>query len=468
MRPRQVRAGIPRPLDAICDRVLNTEAHEHNLPIETAHEIAAALSDFIGDPTGTAQVGYEPTTVISRADLELPPSPAASPVGEPVGEPVADSVADSVAEPGADPDATQAVSRPPTGTGDQAEESAAEPADAPTHEPTGTDARQAADAEQTQAGAPLFFEDDTGVGWASPDSTYGSGLESTGGTARSSDPAPLFPEPEARPLFAPEPPRTARTRRDPSPTHASVAPRRSLGPEPDTGTGPQPQLWPWGDDEDDGSRAGEDWERQNAGKSWLRLAAILAVVLLLVIAVVVAFNLGRGSGGGPGTAQTSQTPSASGSPEQQSGPVRIAAVSDFDPQGDPPEENSDLAALATDGDPSTAWQTQTYFGNPELGGLKDGVGLLLDLGRPQEVSRVRLTLEGQPTDLEILAADRGAGPPSDADGLATVASAEDAGSNVDLKLRRPVTTRYLVVWLTSLPATEDGFRGQVAEINLRS
>lgn len=458
MRPRQVRAGIPRPLDAICDRVLNTEAHEHNLPIETAHEIAAALSDFIGDPTGTAQVGYEPTTVISLADIGVTPS------------------AD------ADPDATQVVSRPTMGsagettaeaTGQRAVEDSGEPTGEPvgeaTGEPTGTLGRQPAEAEQTQAGAPLFFDDDTGVGWASPSATSGSNPDHTGGADRSGDAAPSFPESEARPLFAPDPPRTARTRRDPGTAHGSFAPRRTLGADPDTGTGPQPQLWPWGDDEDvEGPRDGDDLERQNAGKSWLRLAGILAVVLLLVIAVVVAFNLGRGSGGGPGTTQTSQSPSTNASPDQQPALVPITSVSDFDPQGDPPEENSDLAALATDGDPSTAWQTQTYFGNPELGGLKDGVGLLLDLGRPQEVSRVRLTLEGQPTDLEILAADRRAGAPSDADELTSVASAEDAGTNVDVQLRRPVTTRYLVVWLTSLPATEDGFQGQVAEINLRS
>ena len=32
----------------------------------------------------------------------------------------------------------------------------------------------------------------------------------------------------------------------------------------------------------------------------------------------------------------------------------------------------------------------------------------------------------------------------------------------------PVTTRYLVVWLTALPDIGDGFRGKVAEIDVRS
>ena len=41
MRPRQVRAGVPRPLDAICERVLNPDGHPQVTPIETAHEVYA-------------------------------------------------------------------------------------------------------------------------------------------------------------------------------------------------------------------------------------------------------------------------------------------------------------------------------------------------------------------------------------------------------------------------------------------
>lgn len=50
LRPRQVRAGVPRDLDGLCRRVLRDEGVDHSLPIESAHEIHAALSDFVGDP----------------------------------------------------------------------------------------------------------------------------------------------------------------------------------------------------------------------------------------------------------------------------------------------------------------------------------------------------------------------------------------------------------------------------------
>lgn len=49
LRPRQVRAGIPRGLDRICDQALRH--HDANtFGLRTAVELAAALSDYIGDP----------------------------------------------------------------------------------------------------------------------------------------------------------------------------------------------------------------------------------------------------------------------------------------------------------------------------------------------------------------------------------------------------------------------------------
>lgn len=425
LRPRQVKAGVPRPLDAICDRVLNTEAHAHNMPIETAQEVSAALSDFIGDPTGMAQVGYEPTSVISRDELGSDTNGDTS--EQAASEPGADERPDDSSDPTTDPEATQAGPPPPG----------------------------SADPEATQAGTPLFFDDDSGGSWVEADSTQKMRREPA-------SPPPPPPEPEPRPLFAPEPSGGRATRRDPA--TEPVAPPRSLRADPIENTGSQAPLWPWGPDaeQEDANQDTGSWDRQDAGKNWLRLAAIVAVCLLIVISAIVAFNLGRGSGD-PGN-EGAPGPTEEGSPDQPARPLQIAGVSDLDPAGDPPEENPDLAELAVDGDPSTAWQTMTYFNNPELGGLKDGVGLVVDLGEPAEVSRVQLTLQGRPTGLAVFAADE---EPSDVDGLTRIARENNARTEVDLDLEQPVTTQYLVVWLTSLPAAEGGYQGRVAEIVVR-
>ncbi len=99
------------------------------------------------------------------------------------------------------------------------------------------------------------------------------------------------------------------------------------------------------------------------------------------------------------------------------------------------------------------------------------MGLLLDLGKPTDVSSVRLALLGTGTTVELLAAPDGAGSssaPTGTDGLETVATVQDAGARATLTPDAPVTTRWLVVWLTKVPAVPGGFQGKIAEITVRS
>jgi hypothetical protein len=271
----------------------------------------------------------------------------------------------------------------------------------------------------------------------------------------------VLPDPEPKPLFAPGPPRAAAQTPGSGGLDDPAGPVRGM--HSSHGTGSLPAVW--GPDETPVRDDDRDWGGRDTSTDWLKLAASLAVVVLLVLAVIFAFNLGRGTGGSP-SAGPSEEPAASDEP---AAPVQIAGVTDLDP---PPsgngEENPELAPLAIDGDPSTAWQTMTYYGNPRLGLLKDGVGLVVDLGEAQEVSSVQVTLQGSPTNLEVYASPEGTGPPGGVDGLRRVAGANGAGGKTDLTLDEPVTTQYLVVWLTSLPPTDDGYRGRVAEILVRS
>ncbi len=399
LRPRQVRAGVPRALDTICDRVLNpTEAVAS---LETAQEVSAALSDFIGEATA-APVGHEPTVAIEQDELaRFRPSAAAR-------QPVTGA-------PGDDLESTQAA--PP-----------------PTWEPEPT---RTTDPEATQAAGPLF-EDDVPRRRPSP------------------PPPPPLPEPEAKPLFAPGPPRASSHRYDPAADEPSGPVR---GMHSAQGTGSLPPVW--GPDAAPDEEESTDWRGRDNSRDWLRLAGALGVVVLLVIAIIFAFNLGRGSGDDP-SAEPSD--SASKTPEPPK-PIQVASISDLDP---PPagngEENAELAPLAIDGDPSTAWQTMEYYGNPKFGLLKDGVGLVVDLGQQQEVSSVQVTVQGSPTSFEVLAAPEGSSAPTEVASLRRVAAANNAGGRSDLTLDQPVTTQYLVVWLTSLPPEGGNYRGRIAEI----
>src|SRR4051812_18082003 len=194
LRPRRGRAGGPRPPDAICERVLNADAHPHQPPIETAHEIYAALSDYIGDPTGTAQVGFEATALLDADDLASGSAESGS--------------ADSGSDPGSrdsgsddsgsddsgsddsgpatmlhDHGTTDTDDLPPTGalplppaggpdgsSGDQQGDGA--PSD-DLYADGAAGRAGSADPESTQAGAPVFFDEDTGVGWLSSPASRG-------------------------------------------------------------------------------------------------------------------------------------------------------------------------------------------------------------------------------------------------------------------------------------------------------
>ncbi|MGI8900777.1 MAG: protein kinase family protein [Nocardioides sp.] len=442
LRPRQVRAGVPRPLDAICERVLNRDDRHQVMPIESAHEIYAALSDYIGDPTAAVPLGLQP-------DVSWGAAGAAEPTRA------------------TSPDTVQDTSGAPLG---------------------GRTATPR-DGEATQSGTPAFYDADTGVGWMHDPAARGvrsteRGAEATGEATELSAPPPAppppFPEPAERPLFA-----SGSARRPPSPgwtEGADVSGRASslAAPLAHGGSRSGAALPPtWGPDadapaEDTGEVETGRLESEQPGRSWLRLAVVIAALILLVVATIFAFTMGQTPTPGPTTGSPSpQEPSRS--PDASPRPVQIAGVGDFDPLADPPEENPALAPLAVDGDPQTAWRTVTYFdpleevkAEPAERQHPAGVGLLVDLGEPTEVSEVALTLVGETTGVEILAAQNGGGPPAALDELTRVAADREAGARVSLELDDPTTTQFLVVWLTSLPAIEGGFQGQVAEIVVRS
>jgi hypothetical protein len=402
LRPRQVRAGVPRTLDAICERVLNADAGAGTTPLETAHEIYAALSDFIGDPSGAAPVELEATSFFDEEELATLRS-------------------DGNAPPPADPGAGR---------------------DMPTPEDTA-----GLDLGATQAGVPVF-DDDTHA-WRPHEPQ-----DTPDGTARRTArrPAPEPPPLPHRPLFVPDAP--------PRDTDDPGRPR-STG----AGTGSLPPVW--GPDVDDVPPAGATaggataWTSDAPGRSWLRLALVVAGVLVLIVAVVVAFNLGQGTPGDQPAAGTS----TDGSTPPAVRELPIASIVDFDPEANPPQENPETAPLAIDRNPATAWRTSTYFDPLNL--LKAGVGLLVDLGRPAEVTDLKLQFVGSPTSFEILAAAPSAAAPTSTAGLTRVARVSAAGTTEDVHLDKPVTTRFLVVWLTDLPPAQGGYKGEVAEVGVQ-
>lgn len=129
------------------------------------------------------------------------------------------------------------------------------------------------------------------------------------------------------------------------------------------------------------------------------------------------------------------------------------SVRAFDPPPGDGAENDGAVVNAYDADPGTAWQTERYD-TTRFGGLKAGVGLLVDLGAPTPVQQVELGLSPG-VDVELRAGDT---PPADAAALPVVAAAQRTEAVVRLVPPAPVTARFVLVWITRLP-------GERASIN---
>jgi hypothetical protein len=161
---------------------------------------------------------------------------------------------------------------------------------------------------------------------------------------------------------------------------------------------------------------------------------VAAVTVLAVVAAVAVLALrGRGVGG-----------SASGS--SQSASVKLpSTITSFDPSGG--------SGFRRDG---AAWRTQTYAG-PNFGNLKEGVGLLLDLGASLSVSKVTFEVVGGPIAVELRAGDSAGGATS---GYQRVAADPSASGPTTLTAKGGAH-RYWLLWVTKLGAADGGYRAVI-------
>jgi hypothetical protein len=136
-------------------------------------------------------------------------------------------------------------------------------------------------------------------------------------------------------------------------------------------------------------------------------------------------------------------------------------VRDYDPFGRDGAEQPGSVQNAFDGDSTTAWVTDGY-GSPTFGGLKSGVGLLVDLGRPTTVSSVQVGLATPGATVELRSTDQVG---DNADSFTTVAHQSDAKQVATLTPAAARPARYWLIWFTRLPKAAGGrYREGIAEL----
>lgn len=185
--------------------------------------------------------------------------------------------------------------------------------------------------------------------------------------------------------------------------------------------------------------------------------ALAAVAFLAAGAGVVAGTLGSGaldldrlrSLAVPGQSADDDTSGpAAGAPLE---PVSVVSV---DPSGGSGFQSAD----------SGGWRTQTYT-TAEFGNLKDGVGLLVDLGTAQEVGTVSLTGASAGLSVELRAGDDASDDPGH---FEVVDTATTGGAATDLSAADAEASRYWLVWVTELAPSGDGFAAGIEDLGLRA
>ena len=206
---------------------------------------------------------------------------------------------------------------------------------------------------------------------------------------------------------------------------------------------------------------------------------IAFVAVAVVIGVVIAFQLltkpvtprgdvapaptvtrsASASAGSAAPSAPAAQPSSAASTVPTGGTPVIASVSTIDPS-DPAGEHAEIAARAVDGDPATAWYTHTY-NQPNFGGMKPAVGLVLNLASPATVTSVTLHVNGTGGNVELRATD--AASPT----AGTVLASGPLSADTVLTLSTPTKTSSIVLWFTALAQTADGSnRIEITEITV--
>jgi hypothetical protein len=204
------------------------------------------------------------------------------------------------------------------------------------------------------------------------------------------------------------------------------------------------------------------------------------IAILSLIAVIGAFlgvralssDSGEPQPSASTTPQTQQTTPATGGGAIAIGPTQVRIV-------DPPSTNrSEVhdAALTVDGNESTGWSTEQYK-RPNFGGLKPGMGILIDLGTPTQVGSVTVVVSTSGATLSLRGGNEDPGATTDGDKQINQTYtpigqtlADHPGTRFVFPVQQDTPVRYLLVWITKLPpATTAGlYQLTVNEITIQA
>jgi hypothetical protein len=196
---------------------------------------------------------------------------------------------------------------------------------------------------------------------------------------------------------------------------------------------------------------------------------IAGLLVLAIVGMVLGIRALAGDNGSPDAADPGTEPGVSqpapADPEAPADPQPIRLNADQVRVVDPNGRRDELSNVAyvVDGDEETEWKTHHYYNNPKFGGLKPGMGILVDLGEARLITsvRVQFSAAGATAQMRYGTADPGNSSAGDKEidrtyealGEPTVTDANWVFGGFSETTRY----QYLLIWVTEMPM--DGDRG---------
>ncbi len=132
-------------------------------------------------------------------------------------------------------------------------------------------------------------------------------------------------------------------------------------------------------------------------------------------------------------------------------PLAVHLASAFGPEGVADGDNPQGAGYVISAGAARPWQSD-WYATATFGMLKDGTGLLLDMGKTVTVTSVQVRLGStRGANLQVRA-----GSAASLTAAPVRASASDAGGALTLRLKAPARARYVIIWFTRLPPNGAG------------
>jgi hypothetical protein len=202
-------------------------------------------------------------------------------------------------------------------------------------------------------------------------------------------------------------------------------------------------------------------------RSRARVGLVVALVLVVVLGIVAATSPIWHKKASPVVARTTHPSSSSPAVAPRLTPVSAHGFDalNLSDRGNENDNQAQNALTGIDG----GWSSQAYIGSPELGHLKAGTGLILDLGRDIKLSQITVRFgPSQGADVQIKMGDSATRSEENVDSMAVVASATNIGGTHTFKAASAATGRYLVIWFTKMPPVGDGkYMAQIFNIVVR-